>query len=113
MRLFSIFGGFMGFREYAKHRLAEDLGLSIDSLRGMILKALGGNADNKDAYNSPLTQFAEPTELVQRLYSLKGLEQLISANPAALQALEKAQQTNLTVGELAGILLSSQPQGQA
>lgn len=96
------------FVEYINKRLVEDLGLTIDGLCVMILKALGGNSENKEAYKSPLTQFAEPTELLQKLYSLKGLEQLISNNPAALQAIEKSQQTNLTVGELAGVLLNSQ-----
>jgi len=95
------------FSEYAKRRLLENLGLDINSLRAMIVKALGGNPDNKDAYNSPLTQFAAPGELRDKLNSLKGLEQLINNSPAAVQALEKAQATNLTVGELAGILLST------
>lgn len=97
----------MKFREYVQRRLVEDAGLTIDSLRAMIVKALGGNPDNKEAYNSPLVQFAEPGELLDKLNSLNGLEQLINNNSAALEALQKAQQTNLTVGELAGILLSS------
>ncbi len=98
----------MRFHEYFNRRLVEELGLSIDNLRGMILKALGGNPDNKDAYNSPIIQFADPQALMDKLYSLKGLEQLINNNPAAIKALEKAQQTNLTVGELAGILIGNQ-----
>jgi len=99
------------FKEYAYRRLIEDYQLDINTLRSMILKALGANSSNKEAYNAPLSQFAEPSEMIARLNSLKGLEQLISSNPAAIAALEKAQQTNLTVGELAGILLASQPQG--
>jgi hypothetical protein len=91
------------FREYAQIR--ENLGLDINSLRAMILKALGGNPENKEAYNTPLVQFAEPGQLIQRLNSLKGLEQLITQSPSALAALEKAQQTNLTVGQLAMVLI--------
>ena len=91
------------FREYAQ-RMDENLGFDINGLRAMILKALGGNPENKEAYNTPLVQFAEPNQLTQRLNSLKGLEQLIAQTPSATAALEKAQQTNLTVGQLAMIL---------
>lgn len=92
------------FREYVQQ---TDLGLDINGLRAMILKALGGNPENKEAYNTPLVQFAEPGQLIQRLNSLKGLEQIIAQNPSATAALEKAQQTNLTVGQLAMVLIQS------
>lgn len=92
------------FREYAQKRLAENMGLDINGLRAMILKALGGNPNNKEAYNTPLVQFAEPGQLIQRLNSLKGLEQILAQTPSATVALEKAQQTNLTIGQLAMIL---------
>lgn len=96
------------FREYAQKRFNEDLGLDINDLRGMILKALGGNPDNKEAYNTSIVQFAEPGQLMQKLNSLKGLGQLIQQSPAAIEGLEKAQQTNLTVGQLAMLLIQGQ-----
>jgi hypothetical protein len=102
-------GNMIRFREYAQKRLNEEnMGLDINSLRGMILKSLGGNPENKEAYNTPLVQFSEPAELISRLNSLKGLEQMLAQRPAAMAALEKAQQTNLTVGQLAMLLIQGQ-----
>jgi hypothetical protein len=98
------------FHQYVERRLREDAGLDINSLRAMILDALHANAESQDAYNSPLVQFAQPGELMDRLNSLKGLQQLIQSNDAAQKAIMNAQQTNLTVGELAGILSASQPE---
>lgn len=98
------------FSDYARRRFMEDVGLSIDELRSMIVKALGGNPESKDAYNSPLVQFAEPGALMDKLNTLQGLASLIQNNAAAQEALQKAQQTNLTVGELVGILLTTQQQ---
>lgn len=95
----------MKFREYVSRRLVEDL--DINSLRSMILRAIGGNSDNPEAYNTPLNQFVPPEELEDRLNSLKPLEQLVSSNPAAIQAIQKIgeQGNDLTVGELAALLL--------
>jgi hypothetical protein len=98
----------MKFREFARRRLMEDMQLDINSLRSMILKALGANPENQDAWNSPLVQFAEPQEIIRRLNSLKGLEQLIATNSAAQMAIQKAPQTQLTVGDLSQILLAQQ-----
>lgn len=99
----------MLFREYVRRRLLEDTGMmTIDGLRSMILQSLQANPDSKEAYNSPLIQWDKPINLLRRFNSMPGLTKLIQSNPAAMEAIQSADRTKLTVGELAGILLNSQ-----
>ena len=96
----------MKFREYVAKRLTE--GLALQDVRRMIIRALGGNPDSNDATNAPLTQFVEPTELLDRLNSLTGLQKLIQNSPSAMDAIQNADQHNLTANQLAAILANSE-----
>ena len=94
----------MKFRDFVK--LKE--GVDLNDIRAMILRAIGGNPDSKEAFDAPLTQFVEPGELTNKLNSLKGLADLLQNNPAAIDALQNAQANSLTVGQLAAILATPQ-----
>ncbi len=96
----------MKFRDYVSKRLTE--GLNIQDVRRMIVRALGGNADSNEASNAPLTQFVEPTEILDRLNSLSGLRSLFQNSPSAMDAIENADQHSLTVNQLAAILANSE-----
>ena len=92
------------FKEYVMRRLIEDFGLTIDEIKSMILQALGADTDPKDAGDAPLVQYASPNVLVQRFNSVNSLSQLLQASPAALEAIQAAKNSKLTVGQPAGML---------
>ena len=94
----------MKFSEYVKLRENVDL----NDNRSMILRALGGNPESQEAFDAPLTQFVEPGQLADKLNSLTGLADFIQNNPASVEAIQNAQQNNLTVGQLAAILANQQ-----
>lgn len=94
------------FREYAQRRLIEDMGLAQPDVSRMILRSLGADPSNMDsANNTPLSTWDNPDGLISRFNSLNSLSRLISGSPAAMQAIQNSNQTKLTVGQLAGILV--------
>lgn len=96
----------MTFKEYI-HFCEE---FNLGDVRVMLLRALGANPDDKAAHNAPLVQFADPEELKNKILKFPGLQDIISRSPSALKALQNAQQTNLTVGQLAGIIAQQEPE---
>jgi len=87
----------MRFRQFLEE-------FNLVDVRVMILRSLGANPDDKAAHNAPLIQFADPEELKNKILNFPGLKDIISQSPSALKAVQSAQQNNLTVGQLAGLL---------